>query len=206
MSVQEIFQTFSLEGISKNSAIFDEKKLAWMNQQYLIEKDSAQLYNDVMAIWQKESWGKSAITSYNKSQLITIIDLLKKRATYLSDFKELAIYFFEEPQHFNDKGLQKYLADEQSWVFIDRTISVLSDVKNFFSDEIEQVIRHLAASSEISAGKIIHPIRLALTGRTESPGLFEVMEILGKEKVINRLEYFVSQKNPLQKQIFDSRE
>ena len=206
MSFQEILQKFSLKTISKKSAIFDEKKLAWMNQQYLIHKDSALLYDDIMDIWQKENWGKSVNQSYKKAQLLNIIELLKKRATYLIDFKELAKYFFEEPQHFDDKGLQKYMGDEQSWSYIEKTIEVLSNLKTFLSDEIEQVIRNLADSITISAGKIIHPLRLALTGRSESPGLFEVMEILGKERVMNRLKSFISRKEQLQNQISDSRE
>jgi len=140
MSMRETLQSFSLKGISKKSAIFDEKKLAWMSQQYLIQRDSTLLYDNIMAIWRKESWEKSALQSYNKSQLLTMIDLLKKRATYLSDFKELAIYFFKEPQQFDDKGLQKYFTDDQSWDYIERTIEVLSNMKNFLSDEIEQGI------------------------------------------------------------------
>ena len=206
MSVQEILPIFALETISKKGAIFDERKLAWMNQQYIINMDSVMLYKHVMDIWQNESWGIAAIRSYKKKQLLTIIELLKKRATYLTDFKELAKYFFEEPQNFDDKGFQKYMTNEQSWYYIETTIEVLSKVKKFLSDEIEHVIRNLADSMTVSAGKIIHPLRLALTGRSASPGLFEVMEILGKERVISRLRNFVSRKELLQKQILDSME
>jgi glutamyl-tRNA synthetase len=206
MSLEEILEAFTLDTISKKSAIFDEKKLGWMNQQYLINKDSVHLYDDIMAIWSKESWGKAELQSYSQEELLSIIDLLKKRATYLNDFKELAKYFFTDPQDFEHQGFQKYMSNEQSWSYIEKTIEVLTNLRTFLSNEIEQNIRKLADSIGIPAGKIIHPLRLALTGRSASPGLFEVMEILGKQRVINRLGNFLARREEVQKQILDSRE
>jgi glutamyl-tRNA synthetase len=204
--VQDMMQQFSLSGISKKSAVFDEKKLAWMNQQYLIQKNSELLYDDIIKIWQKEEWGRSVFQFYEKKQIIKIIELLKIRATYLVDFRDLAEYFFEEPRHFEEKGLIKHMKNEESWLYLVKTTDALSEIRSFFTDEIEKVIRGLADSISISAGKIIHPLRLALTGRIASPGLFEVMEILGKEKVLKRICYFVDHKEELQDKILISRE
>ncbi|UCF65448.1 MAG: glutamate--tRNA ligase [bacterium] len=198
MSFDEVLAEFSLQSLSRKSAIFDETKLAWLNQQYLIQKDTNLIIKEVLNIWKKQPWGESVNQLYSKSELATIIELLKKRATYLTDFIDLAEYFFEDPHSFNSEAFHKHMSTEQSWFLLEQATESINKLKSFSEENLEIDIRKLAESHRVSAGKIIHPLRLAITGRSASPGIFEVMDILGRDRVINRLEYFLDQRESLQ--------
>ncbi len=202
---EEILKQFDLEKVSKKSAIFDEKKLAWINQQYIINQTSTSLFQPVTTIWKKESFLEENEITSKKIWLEKLIELLKYRAVFLSDFTDLARYFFRDPSHFDQNGIKKFFKAEDIWSILEKAYHQLKEIDVFHQDEIESTIRALAEREEVSAGKIIHPIRLALTGRTATPGLFEVMELLGKEIALNRLRKFLDLKNHLQQLMLEER-
>lgn len=107
-------------------------------------------------------------------------------STLLPDFADFAGYFFRDPETFDEKGVKKYWNDEAA-----KAMAVLADrlqsASPFTHQAIEEVLRALAEEQKVSAGKLIHPARLALSGKVVGPGLFEMMELLGKETVVRRL-------------------
>lgn len=197
LSRQEIIQLFDLHDISRKSAVFDEKKLAWINQQHLLQSEPDTLYPFIHRLWNQQKWVNDVPDQSQKKWLLSLIQLLKPRATYLNDFIELARYFFEEPNTFDEKGLQKYFTDQESWTLLNEVANELKACHNFSASVIENTIRQFCEIKKISAAKIIHPLRLVLTGRTATPGLFEVMELLGKAAVLKRIEVFVDKKHHL---------
>jgi glutamyl-tRNA synthetase len=201
LSFQEIIDNFSLSSVSKKSAVFDEKKLAWMNQQYILQASAVELFGEVSSRWLQKEFINSENIKKDEGRLLRIIELLKPRAVYLADFVDLAEYFFIQPQNFDRKGFRKYLSDEQNWVFLAEITAKLMAADDFRSDHLEKIFRQYAEEINISAGKVIHPVRLALTGRTASPGLFDVMELLGGREVIQRLNYFLKKKEFFQKEL-----
>jgi glutamyl-tRNA synthetase len=197
-SPEEILSSFNLQDVSKKSAVFDDKKLAWMNQQYLINSSPDALYSPITSLWIRTGWLNEERSRSRKEWLLSLINLLKPRATFLNDFVELARYFFEAPDHFDHKGLYKYFGNEDSWKLLDEIKIQLEECNPFTAESIEKLIRQIGKSKNIPAGKIIHPLRLVLTGRTASPGLFEVMDLLGRQQVQKRLRYFLDNKTVLQ--------
>jgi glutamyl-tRNA synthetase len=198
---EDVFNQFSIQSISKKSAMFDQKKLAWINQQYINKSMPSELFDEITKRWIKFGFIKESILKKNKHWIYEIIDLLKLRAVYLNDFIELARYFFKEPNEYDLRPIKKYLSDENIWQLLDQIKNQLTDIDIFEKDRIEKTIRDFAARADLKAAKLIHPIRLALTGRTASPGLFEMMSILGKETVLNRLNIFLGRQAELKGRI-----
>ncbi|MBN2365451.1 MAG: glutamate--tRNA ligase [Calditrichaeota bacterium] len=205
LSRKEITELFSLDGISKKSAVFDEKKLAWMNQQHIIRKSASDLYEPIMQIWLENGFISEVEIKSKKNWMLKIIDLLKPRATFLADFIDLGEYFFKKPGQFDEKGIQKHLKSAEVWDYLRETTAELKDLTTFSEENIELGIRNFAQKYGVGAGKIIHPLRLALTGRTATPGLFEVMVLLGKEIVLNRLNSFLKMEESIKKQFHTQR-
>ncbi|MEJ2536374.1 MAG: glutamate--tRNA ligase [Calditrichia bacterium] len=201
LSAGELIAAFSLEGISKKSAVFDHKKLAWLNQQYIIQTGSDKLLPQVAEFWQNAGFIDSTEIKNKKDWLIRLIDLLKPRATYLADFIQLAEYFFHNPQTYDQEGLRKHLKNEAIWDVLSELVSHLEKTAEFNPETLEQQVRDLAEKHGLAAGRVIHPLRLALSGRTATPGLFEVMEMLGKDTVLRRLEIFLKSRDVLQQAV-----
>ena len=188
LTTDELVQHFELNGINKKSAVFDEKKLEWMNGQYILKEDVESL-TDMVSPWLLESGLATAdFLQVNRPRIVAIMKLLQPRLKKLSDVVAASTYFFREPSEYDDKGIRKY------WQKTDviPQLRVLRDrfgaVAEFRTEQLEPIIRTVADENKVGAGKIIHPLRLALTGTTFSPGIFEVMEILGKDTVLNRIE------------------
>jgi glutamyl-tRNA synthetase len=139
------------------------------------------------------------VSQKKKRWLLKIIDLLKNRAMLLTDFIDLGVYFFEKPMVFDPAGIKKYLQDKNTWNLMQKCRDFLEKADTFDEAEIENIIRNLAADQQVSAGKVIHPLRLALTGRTASPGLFEIAALLGKIEVMERIDYLLSKQNKILK-------
>ena len=204
-SAEELITAFSLQGISRKSAVFDEQKLAWLNQQYIIQTDNEKLLPLIVEFWQNAGLIDDTVINNKWNWLIRLIDLLKARATYLTDFIDLAEYFFRDPLIYDQDGIRKYLKDEIIWNVLAEVTGKFENTKNFDEAALEDIVRNLAAVHDLSAGKLIHPLRLAISGRTATPGLFEVMALLGKETVLRRLTMFLKSRSVFEQSIIQGR-
>lgn len=197
MSAAEINEKFSLKGISKKAAVFDQAKLQWMNGHYIRETSDKELASLV----QQYLPGSGLPQNFPEDYLTDVVRLMKPRAKLLTDFVESARYFYEDPHKYDAKGVNKYLKHADIWDHISEFAERLAHSTDYHETAIEALLRSLAEEKAISAAKIIHPIRLALTGATASPGLFEMMVVLGKETVLRRLKHLIDQKDAMMKQI-----
>jgi len=185
MSVDELIQSFALEQVSPKASVFDEKKLEWMNGLYLAERPSESLVPEIIPIFKEKNWIDPQTTN-NDPYLLRIIDLMKVRSKRVTDMAESCIYFFKDPITYEEKALKKHFTSNA--IEILTTIqNALNGLENFTTQEIEKKFHEISESSNISAGKLIHPTRLAVSGVSFGPGLFELLEVLGKETVIRRI-------------------
>ena len=187
-SREELIQEFDLSGIQKKSAVFDEKKLEWLNGQYLTLLNDRELLELVTPELLKTGLINNDYVFKNEEYLLKIIALLKPRLKRLTEVSEMSCYFFKDPETYEEKAVKKHWKGPEVVEQLDSLKNRLEDVSDFRVSLIEPVIRNLAEKLDKSAGKIIHPLRLALTGVSFSPGIFEVMELLGKDRVIKRLK------------------
>ncbi len=197
MSKEELIAAFSLEGITKANAVFDEKKLQWMNGEYISVKSASELYTLVRPLWQEAGFLTSGMADGNPDRLLDIIELLKSRMKTLGDFVRYGFYYFKDPDTYESKGIRKYFKDDNSWQLLDELGNRFEKLNGFDAPQIEKTLRDLAEEREVSAGAIIHPLRLALTGMTVSPGLFEVAEILGRKTTVRRLRSLLDNRSSI---------
>lgn len=116
-----------------------------------------------------------------------MITLMKDRVKVLEDFVTFGKYFFEDPVDYDREGIEKYWKDKTSEI-LSEFVSRIEKIEDYTAPVIERELRSFADEKNIKAGDLIHPIRLAITGMRISPGLFEVMEVLGKETTIRRIK------------------
>ena len=181
MPIDELIRRFQIEQVSRKSAIFDYKKLLWMNGQHLSSKSTDELFHILEKKW-KTTDGR------NKGYYAKVSDIVKARASTAAELLEFSAYFFEDPKKYDEKAMRKYWSDEDVNERIRLLKELLDDLAEFSEENIEVVVRSKADLLKIKAALLIHPVRLALTGYGVSPGLFKIMELLGKSVVSRRLE------------------
>ena len=179
--MNELINQFDLDKVNKAGAVFGREKLDWMNSEYIRKKSLEELLVLVKPI------AKERAIEVTDEYLKSVVRLMQERARSTFDFIDFAIYFFRAPTEFDEKAKAKnWTADAK-----DRMAEILPLFRSlapWTHDSIEGVIRTYAESKVISAGKLIHPLRLAISGVGMGPGLFEMLEVIGKDEVCNRLE------------------
>ena len=185
MTREEMIRDFSLEGIGKSGAVFDLEKLNWMNGVYL-RRLSAEQYVELA----KPFLEKAGVLAEGPSDeyLAQVLVLEQERAKTLAELPELTAFFFREPERYDEKGEAKWFRREGAAELLASIREALSKVKDWTVEALEAAFRCLAATRGEKVGPIIHTTRLAVTGRTAGPGLFETLAVLGWERVLARLE------------------
>ncbi|HWQ74408.1 MAG TPA: glutamate--tRNA ligase [Syntrophomonas sp.] len=182
MSIEEMIRRFDLHHFSKGAAIYDTEKLAWMNGHYLTELTDEEIY----ALTEAEAGKRGWLAADRREYFIKIIHLLRSRMRIVQDLFQLAEYFFETPSHYDENGVAKHFRKPDCLEKL-AAVQSLMDTKPFVAAPIEQALRNRAESMGLKAADLIHPTRLALSGRTNTPGLFEIMELLGAQTCSERL-------------------
>ncbi|HHY48030.1 MAG TPA: glutamate--tRNA ligase [Firmicutes bacterium] len=186
-SVDELIQKFSLDGVSKNPAIFDMKKLEWVNSQHIHLADRNRL-GDLMLPFLAEAGLVGDIPSREDISLVRdVVEVARERLKTLKDIVQVADFFFWDEVKFDEGAVKKFFTRPGVEEILKNVEESLARCEPFTREEIEKTLRALAETLGMKAAEVIHPTRVALTGRAASPGLFEVIAILGKEKTLKRL-------------------
>jgi glutamyl-tRNA synthetase len=184
IGIKEAIGLFDIKNVNKTSATFDLKKLDWMNNQYLKNASPQKLLDELMpSLVEKGYLPKEGGDSGYVTELIK---LFQARLPRLSDFIDWADFFFMEDIKIDQAAQEKFLSKDLSKEFT-LFISRLEGLVDFSVENIEKSFRQLIAELHIEAKVLIHPLRVALTGKTIGPGLFEVIYYLGLERTKRRL-------------------
>ncbi|AFK87097.1 MULTISPECIES: glutamate--tRNA ligase [Thermoanaerobacterium] len=188
---EEVFTTeksvreFTLDRVSKNPAIYDTKKLTWLNGIYIRECDIDRLTKEVIPFL----ISKGLIgDEYDYDYIRKIVIAVREREKTLSDIADAMSYYFKDDFSYDEKGVKKYFEKDGVENILREAIEILKKVDNFNLTETENAYRDLIERLNIKSGDLFHPTRLAISGRTFGPGLFDIMELLGKERTIERIE------------------
>ncbi|MDD2621304.1 MAG: glutamate--tRNA ligase [Syntrophomonadaceae bacterium] len=182
-AIDDMIKQFKLAGVSRSPAIYDIGKLTWMNGHYLAEENTEK----VMVLLENEAKIRGWLNDNNREYFVKVIRLVQNRCKTLLEFFNMADYFFEEVSSYDEKGAKKYFNHENSLKILNDLNEIIKDTGEFKADSIENDFRHRAETLNMKAGDLIHPTRLSLSGRTSTPGLFELMEVMGKEMCIKRI-------------------
>lgn len=188
ISLDEAVKLFDISDMNDVQAKFDIQKLKWLNGEYIMKKKTKELLPLIKSQLLTAGMDISGVTDEYISKLVK---LYKIRIKTLHEFVELADCFFKDDFTMDEEGKRKYLDKEENKenirIFADR----LEGLEDFSHENIEKICRDLVEEKELKASSIIHPTRMAISGKTRGAGLFEMMEILGKEKVIERMRSIV---------------
>jgi len=184
----EMIDSFTLENISGGNAVFNPDKLDWFNNQHLTRLDRADLVERVQPLLQAAGLWTDDLGASRGEWLQRVLVLVLPRVKRLPDFVEQARPFLSESVDYDPDAVAKHLSDPALPDHVAAMAAALADAEPFDELAIERVIRAVADARRIKAGVLIHAARVAATGRAVSPGLFEVLALLGKKKTIARLE------------------
>jgi len=179
-SRQELIELFSLDGVNLNPAIFNVEKLTWLNGQYIknaVPERIVALCEPLLI----EAYGKQELSTLTK-----IVKIFLDRIKVIPEIVPLTNYFFKDDFGFEEKAT-KFLSDPMAKDILKELGERLEKIENFVREDIEKAFKAMAAEKTLKLGQIIHPCRAAVSGKTETPPMYDVLEVLGKEKVLGRL-------------------
>ncbi|WKD85508.1 Glutamate--tRNA ligase [Polaribacter huanghezhanensis] len=180
-SLEELVEAFDLKRVSKSGAKFSPEKTNWFNQQYMQTKSDAALTELFLPILSKKGISK------DKSYVQKVVSLIKERAVFVADFWNLSDFFFQSPTEYDAKASKKNWKPETGSL-MNEFIPIIKDIQDFSSTNTETVIKEWITAKEISFGKVMQPLRLSLVGALKGPHLFDIIEMIGKEETVKRIE------------------
>jgi len=188
IDINEAIKLFDIRQVNKTAATFDLKKLDWMNNKYLKNEDAEKLMELILPLLVERKYIPA--NNFDRNYVLALVKLFQSRLTTLNDFPERADSFFLDEVNMDPEAKEKFLSRDFSREFT-LFIQRLEALRDFNVAAIEEGFRQMVGELGIEAKALIHPIRVALTGKTVGPGLFEVIYYLGKERTKKRLGKFI---------------
>jgi len=185
MEIDAIIKRFSLKRINKRGAEFDEDKLRWLNGEHIRKLDLDRFI---------EIAGAFVKGDYDSGWFRKIVELYHGRVKTLVEFQEEFDIFRSEEISYREDAVEKFLKKEGVLGILKAVKVRLEKMRDFTAKEIERELRLLVKELQLKGGDIIHPLRVAVMGKSVSAGIFEVLELLGKEKTVGRLEKVIGRK------------
>jgi glutamyl-tRNA synthetase len=192
LSRDELVERFTLEGISGGNAVFSTEKLDWFNHQYLLRLGDDELIARLRSRLEAAGYWRDSLFGHEHDWLVRVLGLLKPRARRLNEFVDQLAPFFVDPVDYDEEGVKKHLSAPEMAGHVQALRDSYAKVERFTAPLLERDLRALAESRGLKAGALIHATRLALTGRMVSPGLFEMLELVGREPALARMDRLVS--------------
>jgi glutamyl-tRNA synthetase len=185
---EELVGLFSLSGVGKANAVFGLDKLDWFNSQYIRNAARETLREMVRnELWSRQIWA-SDDAPLSADALDAAIELVKPRARKLSDFSSTFKAFFSDDFYYDPAAADKFLKDPVLKNLIPELIAQYKKDAAFTLQSTEEILRQLAEKEGVKAGLLINALRVALTGQGVAPSLFEIMQVLGRPRTMDRLE------------------
>lgn len=180
--MEELIELFTLDRVSKSGAVFDYKKLVWYNEHYMREKPNEELLPRVRTI--AEQYGHKP----EKNYLLRVIDLMKDRVSKIEEFVTLGMFFFEDPDDYDEKALKKWKDDSPELVQAYAEKLEELEATEFTAGTLKEKAKEVLDQFDVGFGKLMMPLRLAVTGMGFGPDLFPALQLLGKQTVLRRIE------------------
>ena len=180
----ELIEAFDLKKVNKSGARFDPDKIKWFNHHYMQEQD-----NDVLAKTFKSQ--NSQLDEMDMNYISMVIGLIKERATFVSDFWNLSHFFFTAPTSYDEKASKKAFK-EGTKELMSKLVEIINNIEDFSVETLQTDIKGWITSNEISFGKVMMPLRLALVGALQGPDVFDIMFMIGKAETVNRIETIIA--------------
>ena len=179
-SLSELIELFALDAVGKSPAVFNPEKLLWLNAHYIKESSPERLMEEMKPLWPADA--KTDDAAFTKK---IIVDL-QPRVKTLVEMATMANFYFADQVQYEEQAAQKFLVPDVT-AYLQTMVAVIPAVENFSKDGIEEFLKAFTQERDIKFKVIAQPLRVALTGKTVSPGIDEVMVTLGKDRVVRRI-------------------
>jgi len=173
-TTQELQERFTLERVSKGAAVFDEQKLRWMNGRYMREMPTAELAERIEKLTGRENTEPAVAIAREKMQTLT-------------DFDSLCGFLYEDPHGYDEKGWRKTMK-EGAPERLQAARDALAQVDPWTQDGVQQALDSVVEQTGAKPGQVFQPVRLAIAGKTVSPGIYESVHLLGQERTLERID------------------
>lgn len=189
--MDSLIEQFDLKRVSKAPAVFSYEKLDWFNGVYIRKQDKNSLYNLLLPFLMEKKLVSPENEAQRRDYILEIIPLIQERLKSLSEIADIIWFFFDDHFEIRDKNslLPKKLSREDTLSMLERTIAIIEEQESFEEEELEKALRNLVEKLGLKTAQVFMPLRVAITGTKVSPGLFETMRVLGKERVLKRLQH-----------------
>ena len=189
--IDELITKFSLDRVNKSGAVFNIEKLNWLNEEHLRKKTDSELLQMVRSQL-KES--KYSGQEYTDEYLLNVIRVMKERVSFIKEILEKGFYFFEEPPSYEEAGVKKRW-DTQSAEILKQYTAAIELIPFPTKEDYENALKETAAHFNTGNGSVIHPLRLAVSGVSGGPGIFDILYIIGKETTLSRIKTIIEKLN-----------
>jgi glutamyl-tRNA synthetase len=181
--INELIEKFSLDRVNKSGAIFNLEKLNWLNEVHIRSKSNSEIL-----IMLKDELIKSKYkdVTYSDDFLLKVIESMKERVSFIKDFFEKSYYFFEAPINYDGSVIKKRWKNDTPEQLI-KLKDAFIKLENPSKEDFENSLRQTAEQLGIGIGKLIHPLRLAVSGVGSGPGVFDIVNALGKNETVERI-------------------
>ncbi|HEY9724739.1 MAG TPA: glutamate--tRNA ligase, partial [Oscillatoriaceae cyanobacterium] len=187
-SREEMIRAFDLQGLNKTAAVFDPAKLEWLNAHYIKSMPASDLAVCMLPFWEAKGLPAAA---QPPAWLARVVSSLQERSRTLVQLAEASAIFFDRPLEFDDAAVSKFLNAENA-ALLGTLRERLAALPEWEESALETTFKALAEERGIKLGALIQPTRVAVTGRTASPGMYEVLVLLGRELSLRRLEQAIA--------------
>ena len=187
MTLEEMIAAFTLDRVNPKGAIFDEPKLEWLNSEYMKDMAAVDLLPRIAPLWIEKGLIAEEDVERDREYLCRVIELFKGRTRRTHDFVDLAGFCLRAPTSYDEKARAKHWSDPAAADRLAAAAEAFANLEPFDARSTEDAVRLLSEREGVSASGYIHPIRLAVSGMSFGPGLFEMLEVLGKARVVERL-------------------
>lgn len=187
---EQMVELFSLDQVGKTGAIFDPAKLDWLNGVYMRQLQAKDLLKRMQADVDADILKQ--LSSWSEAQVLTLIDLCKDRVKTLGQLKEQLVLLYNGPQQYDQAALKKWIKPETKQL-LEKLSKRLESIEPFQNENLSLAIKELCSELNIKLVALAQPIRIALTGTSASPGVFALLEVVGKQESIDRVAKLIKQ-------------
>jgi len=188
LAADQMIELFTLDGVNPANPVFDPEKLEWMNGEYIRACEDEKLLELVIPFLIREKLMTKEAVDEKREWLLKFVFLLKQRCKTLKDFAEKGKYFFKFDYRYEPKAASKHFGSPEAGARLTAFVDCLSQLESFEKSKIEGALRGLADEMKIKPAPLIHLVRLAATGTSAGPPLFDLLELMGKDEVVKRIK------------------
>ena len=189
MSLAEMTELFSLEGLNSSPSVFDVEKLNWMNGVYIRALSPEELFARCQPLLQQAGLVPAEPPAEEQAYATAVLKLEQERLKRLNEAPAATEFFFREIPEYDTAAVEKRLRGPQALAVLNDLITRLESADPWDVPTVEAAVRAVAEALGVKASEVIHPTRVSVTGRTVGPSLFDTLAVLGKERVLARMRY-----------------